>query len=89
MSLVLSALLLSAPCTQAAAADTGAPAACTGVILPTKWVIDGKECCRLVKVYEEHLQKRRRWAWVRPAAAGFTAGLLVTLGGTVAILVLQ
>ena len=86
MSIVLSALLLSAPCIKAAPADTGAPASCTGVILPTKWVIDGKECCRLVKVYEEEIKQRRRWAWVRPASFGFTAGLVVALGGAVAAL---
>jgi hypothetical protein len=85
MIVVLSALLLSSPCTQAAPADTGKPASCTGVILPTKWVIDGKECCRLVKVYDKELKQRRRWAWVRPAATGFVAGVLVTLAGTVVI----
>ena len=85
MCIVLSALLLSAPCTQAAPADTGKPAACTGVILPTKWVIDGKECCRLVKVYDEELKRRRRWAWVRPSAAGFVTGLIVTLAGTLVV----
>ena len=81
MTLVL-ALLLSSPCTQAAAADTGQPAACTGVIVPTKWAIDAKECCRVVKVYEEVFTRRRRWSWVRPAAAGLVSGVVITLAGT-------
>tara|TARA_R110002051_G_scaffold325343_2_gene427234 strand:- start:1902 stop:2168 length:267 start_codon:yes stop_codon:yes gene_type:complete len=85
MSLVLSALLLSAPCTQAAPADTGKPAACTGVIVPTKWAIDAKECCRFVKVYDDALKLRRRWSWVRPAAAGFVTGVVVTLAGTLVV----
>lgn len=85
--LVLSFFILSAPCTQAAPADRGKAAACTGIILPTQWVIDGKKCCRLVKVYEKELKRKQRWAWVRPAGFGFAAGLFVALGGTVAVIV--
>jgi len=84
-SLVLSFFILSAPCTQAAPADTGKAAVCTGVILPTQWVIDGKKCCRLVKVYEEEAKRQQRWAWVRPAGFGFASGLIVALGATVAV----
>jgi hypothetical protein len=57
--------------------------------MPTSWAIDGKECCRLVKVYDEELKRRRRWSWVRPASAGFVTGLIVSLGGTVAYLLVK
>jgi|TARA_R110000751_G_scaffold6265_3_gene26879 hypothetical protein len=78
MGLVLTALLLLAPCEKSYVTDEWQPAQCDGILVPLSVAIEGKECCRALAVVDSAPPPSPGVSWKHGAVGGVLLGSLLT-----------